>query len=192
MATPLTRDEMSDLDDAAFFEAYKQGRIERREDVWTAENFEEEMEKLPLFMTHDPTPEEFVTNPHLAAMQQAFEQDMDPVERADYHKDHGNKAYKDALQAKHSLKLQRSHVRKAIECYTEGLKEKSRDPVMDSALLSNRAAANLIIGNNRRVIVDCSQAVQLNRKNIKAYFRCVAQRSTMCLPKSFVPSTVPR
>jgi hypothetical protein len=29
----------------------------------------------------------------------------------------------------------------------------------------------MLAGNHRRVIVDCSQAVQLNRKNVKAYFR---------------------
>ncbi|EDQ87387.1 uncharacterized protein MONBRDRAFT_33288 [Monosiga brevicollis MX1] len=104
-------------------------------------------------------------------MQKAFEEDLDPVARADYHKTHGNDAYKKALAATNNIKLRKSHLKKAVECYTEGLREQCRDAHVDSTLLSNRAAANLMLGNCRQVIGDCSQAVMLNRKNKKAYFR---------------------
>jgi hypothetical protein len=34
------------------------------------------MEKVPLFMTRDPKPQDFVKNPHLVALQSAFEEDF--------------------------------------------------------------------------------------------------------------------
>ena len=37
----LTREQLSELDDDEFFEAYAQGRVARRADAWTEENWEE-------------------------------------------------------------------------------------------------------------------------------------------------------
>ncbi|EGD76406.1 hypothetical protein PTSG_07525 [Salpingoeca rosetta] len=94
----LTTEEAAMLDDDEFFKAYKEGRIQRRPGHWTEENFEEEMEKHPLFMTHEPTKEEYVNNPHLSALQEMFAE-LTPIERADHHKTHGNEAYKKARAA---------------------------------------------------------------------------------------------
>ena len=39
--TLLTKEEVAALDDEEFFKAYREGRVPRREDHWTEENFEE-------------------------------------------------------------------------------------------------------------------------------------------------------
>lgn len=50
-------------------------------------------------------------------------------------------------------KAQFAAFKQAIKAYSEGLEEKCGDTVLNSALLSNKAAVNLLMGNNRKVIV---------------------------------------
>ena len=64
-----------------------------------------------------------------------------------------------------------------VAAYTEGLDEGCGDAVLNSALLSNRAAVNVQLGNWRRVITDCTAAVEANGKNVKAHWRALPERS---------------
>jgi len=61
--------------------------------------------------------------------------------------------------------------REALEFYTQGLDAKPTDPVILEAILCNRAACNLELGNYGSVLRDCSQAISLNNKSSKAYYR---------------------
>eukprot|EP00050_Salpingoeca_kvevrii_P020250 m.96353 g.96353 ORF g.96353 m.96353 type:complete len:394 (+) comp8788_c0_seq1:97-1278(+) len=167
----LSREEVAALSDDEFFEAYRAGRIARREDRLTEENWEEELEKMPIFMTKTPTPEEVAANPHLAALHDLI-QDSTPHELAVYAKTHGNAAMAKAKAAT-AKKLRDSEYHNAIDRYTEGIElgDKLEDKELLSVLFSNRAAVNLQLGNNRKVILDCMDAISTNSKNIKAYYR---------------------
>ncbi|KAF7971044.1 hypothetical protein HWV62_22171 [Athelia sp. TMB] len=61
--------------------------------------------------------------------------------------------------------------REAMGFYTQGLEAKPTDPVLSEALLCNRAACNLELQNYGSVLKDCSEALQLNPKSSKAYYR---------------------
>lgn len=80
-ASLLTPEQLAAMDDDEFFEAYAAGRVARRADTWTEENWEEvnglrvlthlvkEMEKTPMFMTKAPTMADIENNPQLKALQ---------------------------------------------------------------------------------------------------------------------------
>lgn len=64
-----------------------------------------------------------------------------------------------------------TYLRKARGLYSQGLALEFDDGVLRSTLLTNRAAINLLLGNNRQVIEDCTTAVQHNKQAVKAYWR---------------------
>lgn len=81
--------------------------------------------------------------------------------------------------------------RDALGFYTQGVDAKPDDPSVLETLLTNRAACNLALGpclplsvstvelatdqehteNNRQVLLDCAQALKLNPKSLKAFYR---------------------
>lgn len=163
------------LDDEEFFRLYKEGALERQENGLTEENWEEEIEKMPLFMTKNPTAEQVAASPDLQAMQTLIDLDTTPESRAEFCKGQGNEIFMNAKKQRSNKKAQFAAFKQAIKAYGEGLEEKCSNAVLNSALLSNRAAVNLLMGNNRRVITDCTEAIELNPKNVKAYWRaCLA------------------
>eukprot|EP01117_Protostelium_nocturnum_P016226 TRINITY_DN6374_c0_g1_i1.p1 TRINITY_DN6374_c0_g1~~TRINITY_DN6374_c0_g1_i1.p1 ORF type:complete len:248 (-),score=92.89 TRINITY_DN6374_c0_g1_i1:121-864(-) len=60
---------------------------------------------------------------------------------------------------------------KALDLYEQAIKRGSSDTKAVSTYYSNRAAVNLSLGNNRKVIQDCSEAIKLDKNNMKAYWR---------------------
>eukprot|EP00039_Didymoeca_costata_P030572 m.30236 g.30236 ORF g.30236 m.30236 type:complete len:399 (+) comp8186_c0_seq1:209-1405(+) len=170
----LPPDLASQLDDEEFYRLYKEGAIQRREGALTEENWEKEIEEIPLFMTKNPTPEQVARNPDLQAIQQIIAEESTPESRALYCKDHGNQALQRAKKIENKpLRVSKMH--EALKLYDEGLEEKCEDKELNSILYSNKAAINLILGNSRKVINDCEKAVELNPKNAKAYYRaCIA------------------
>eukprot|EP00051_Salpingoeca_urceolata_P034063 m.23372 g.23372 ORF g.23372 m.23372 type:complete len:436 (+) comp7152_c0_seq1:237-1544(+) len=167
----LTTEEVRALDDDAFFEAYSEGIIPRPKDALIdPDKWEEQIDKIPLFMTKAPTQEQIDTNPTLQALQ-AIVDESTPDEQATYHKDHGNEEYKKGRNAK-DKKLRVYHLRRAVDMYTQGIAEVGcENATIIATLHTNRAAANLMLGNNRKAINDCKASVKLNPQNIKAYWR---------------------
>ncbi|ERE83028.1 tetratricopeptide repeat protein 4 [Cricetulus griseus] len=101
-----------------------------REDQW-----EEEFDKIPLFMKKAPSeidPKEF---PDLACLQSIiFDDERSPEEQAKTYKDEGNDYFKE------------KDYKKAVVSYTEGLKKKCADPDLNAVLYTNRAAAQYYLG----------------------------------------------
>lgn len=69
------------------------------------------------------------------------------------------------------VKMGKKYYKDAVDCYTRAIDQKSMDAVCTSVLYANRAQVNLLLGNNRRALIDAQQAIELNKANIKAYFR---------------------
>ncbi|KAK3818840.1 MAG: hypothetical protein J3Q66DRAFT_312606 [Benniella sp.] len=122
------------------------------------DNYLEEMQSIPLFMTS--LPDDADENPMLQALQ-SLAYDGTPEEVAENFKNQGNECFK---QGKASYK-------DAITFYTKGLDVQCSDKKLNETLYINRAACNLQLGNFRMVLTDCSKALKLNPTNVKALFR---------------------
>ncbi|KAG1874768.1 40S ribosomal protein S7 [Suillus subalutaceus] len=122
-------------------------------------SFEEKIAALqstPLFMKS--LPPEGSDDPVIQALQSlAF--DGTPDEIAQNFKEQGNDYFKGKRH------------REAISFYTQGIDAKPSDTVLHEALLCNRAACNLELKNYGSVLRDCSNALILNTKSSKAYYR---------------------
>lgn len=69
------------------------------------------------------------------------------------------------------VKMGKKHYTDAVDCYTRAIDQKSMDAMNTSVLYANRAQVHLLLGNNRHALVDAQQALELNKANVKAYFR---------------------
>ncbi|KAI5072407.1 hypothetical protein GOP47_0012513, partial [Adiantum capillus-veneris] len=69
------------------------------------------------------------------------------------------------------VKMGKKYYKDALDCYTRALQQKSMDAVNSSILYANRAHVHLLLGNNRHALDDAQQAIQVNKANVKAYFR---------------------
>ncbi|RMX57998.1 hypothetical protein pdam_00017228 [Pocillopora damicornis] len=127
--------------------------------TFTEENWEEEFEKTPAFMTKTPTQEEIDNNPALAALQAMKYEDEDPVARAEAYKEDGNYEYN------------RKKFKEAIAAYTEGIKVKCDDAHLNAILYTNRATAQICLGNNRSALNDATAAKKLEPTYMKALIR---------------------
>jgi hypothetical protein len=132
---------------------------------WTEENWEEEMEKHPLFMTKAPEQgENGELPPDVEAIRQLqWDPDInDPREIALKYKDEGN------------LYFKVSKYKQAVQSYTEGLKQKmDYDKDLMSVLHQNRAAAHFRLKNVRSALTDCILARKFNKNNVKAMLKGV-------------------
>ncbi|XP_023558463.1 tetratricopeptide repeat protein 4 isoform X2 [Octodon degus] len=100
------------------------------EDQW-----EEEFDKIPLFMKKAPSEVDPKENPDLACLQSIiFDEERSPEEQAKTYKDEGNDYFKE------------KDYKKAVISYTEGLKKKCVDPDLNAVLYTNRAAAQYYLG----------------------------------------------
>ncbi|XP_077005664.1 tetratricopeptide repeat protein 4 isoform X2 [Tamandua tetradactyla] len=126
-----------------------------REDQW-----EEEFEKIPLFMKKTPSEIDPQENPDLACLQSIiFDDERSPEEQAKTYKDEGNDYFKE------------KNYKKAVISYTEGLKKKCADSDLNVVLYTNRAAAHYYLGNFRSSQNDVMAARKLKPCHLKAIVR---------------------
>ncbi|XP_019459097.1 PREDICTED: tetratricopeptide repeat protein 4 homolog [Lupinus angustifolius] len=71
------------------------------------------------------------------------------------------------------VKKGKKHYSDAIDCYTRAINQNALSDSENSILFSNRAHVNLLLGNHRRALTDCQEALKLNPSNIKAIYRAV-------------------
>ena len=98
-----------------------------------------------------------------AALQSLKTEQRTPEERAEAHKEEGNKALK--------FKINKVYIRKAVQHYTLALQEPIQNISMKSILHSNRAQAELNLGNFRKALMDSEESIRLNPGNEKGWFR---------------------
>ncbi|RKP13803.1 hypothetical protein BJ684DRAFT_9548 [Piptocephalis cylindrospora] len=122
----------------------------------TEERFLEEMDQVPLFMKD--LPDDTEDNVAIQALQ-ALAFDGTPEEIAENFKNQGNEQFSG------------KNWKEAVKFYTQALDQKCEDQALNVACYTNRAAANLELGNLRRVLTDCAAALQLDPKSTKAYLR---------------------
>uniref|UniRef100_A0A673TEW9 Tetratricopeptide repeat domain 4 n=1 Tax=Suricata suricatta TaxID=37032 RepID=A0A673TEW9_SURSU len=126
-----------------------------REDQW-----EEEFEKVPLFMKKAPSEIDPNKNPDLACLQSIiFDEERSPEEQAKTYKNEGNDYFKE------------KEYKKAVISYSEGLKKKCTDPDLNVVLYTNRAAAQYYLGNFRSALSDVTAARKLKPCHLKAIVR---------------------
>ncbi|KAI9485528.1 MAG: hypothetical protein EXX96DRAFT_545450, partial [Benjaminiella poitrasii] len=120
------------------------------------DNLDEELSKVPLFMSELPAEE----NDSLAALQ-SLVYDGTPEEVAQNFREQGNDCFRAG----------KSRYRDAIAYYTKAIETECKDQSIIEACLANRAACNLELKNYGRVLNDCSKCLKINPKNIKALYR---------------------
>ncbi|CAH2311217.1 tetratricopeptide repeat 4 [Pelobates cultripes] len=146
-------------DDAmdAFMDKFK---AQKYKGAFNEESWEEEFEKIPMFMKNAPSEINPEKTPELACLQSIlFDSDRSPEEQAKSYKDEGNEYFKE------------KDYKKAINSYTEGLKKKCKDPELNAILYTNRAAAQFYLGNNRSALTDAIAARKLKPDHLKALIR---------------------
>ncbi|XP_077861639.1 tetratricopeptide repeat protein 4-like [Saccoglossus kowalevskii] len=127
---------------------------------FSEENWEKEIENVPLFMTKSPNEADYANNPALAAIQKIkYDEDSTPVEKAQSYKEEGNQYFKER------------DYRKAVFAYTEALKENFDDDLLKVILLTNRAAAQFHIENYQSCMMDVARAKKLKPDHLKALIR---------------------
>uniref|UniRef100_A0ABI7XXW2 Tetratricopeptide repeat domain 4 n=1 Tax=Felis catus TaxID=9685 RepID=A0ABI7XXW2_FELCA len=149
----------ADADDAmdAFLEKFQNEPYSGgfHEDQW-----EEEFEKVPLFMRKAPSEIDPNENPDLACLQSIiFDEERSPEEQAKTYKNEGNDYFKE------------KDYKKAVISYSEGLKKKCTDPDLNAVLYTNRAAAQYYLGNFRSALNDVTAAKKLKPCHLKAIIR---------------------
>ncbi|KAJ9065259.1 HSP70/90 co-chaperone [Entomophthora muscae] len=70
-----------------------------------------------------------------------------------------------------ALLLGKMRYNDAVQYYTQALDQNSQDISLNIACYINRAAVNLELGNYGKVLGDCSKALHLDPKNVKAFYR---------------------
>ncbi|XP_072505680.1 tetratricopeptide repeat protein 4 [Notamacropus eugenii] len=141
----------------AFLDKFRSQQYRGRlhEDTW-----EQELDKIPMFMKKAPSEINPQENPELACLQSLiFDDERPPEEQAKTYKDEGNDYFKDR------------DYKKAVASYTEGLRKKCSDPALNAVLLTNRAAAQYHLGNLRSALSDATAARKLIPSHLKAIIR---------------------
>ncbi|CAH0390036.1 unnamed protein product [Bemisia tabaci] len=128
---------------------------------WTEENWQEEFDKHPFFMSKPPeNPTEI--SPLVEGIQQLKydESENSPEELAATYKKEGDFFFKC------------KKYKKAIINYSQGLHYKCNDQELNATLLNNRSAAHFFIENFRSSYNDCKAALKLKPDYVKAITRC--------------------
>uniref|UniRef100_A0A1A8RLM6 Tetratricopeptide repeat domain 4 n=1 Tax=Nothobranchius rachovii TaxID=451742 RepID=A0A1A8RLM6_9TELE len=149
----------SDSDDGMdeFMDKFKTQRYKKgfNEDTW-----EEEFDKIPMFMKEAPeniNPREY---PDLACLQSMIhDEDRPPEEQAKSLKNEGNAYFKE-----------RSY-KQAVVSYTAALKVKCGDEELRAVILTNRAASHFHLGNMRSALNDAAAAKKIKPDHLKALIR---------------------
>ncbi|XP_067846158.1 tetratricopeptide repeat protein 4 [Heptranchias perlo] len=143
----------------AFIEQFKKQKYKAG---FNEDNWEEEFDKIPIFMKKAPEELDPLEHPELACIQTIlYDEDQSPEELAKTYKNEGNHYFKE------------KNYKKAIISYTEGLKRKCSDSELNAILHTNRAAAQFYLGNNRSALNDVIAARKLKPNHLKAIIRGV-------------------
>lgn len=147
----------SDDDMDGFMDKFK---TQRYKNAFSESNWEEEFDKIPMFMKTAPEEIDPEKYPELACLQAIIhDEDRTPEEQAIALKDEGNSFFKE------------KSYEKAILCYTVALKKKCGDQDLDTVLLTNRAAAQFHLGNMRSAFNDAVSAKKIKPDHLKALIR---------------------
>ncbi|XP_039983785.1 tetratricopeptide repeat protein 4 [Xiphias gladius] len=149
----------SDSDDGMdeFMDKFK---TQRYKNAFSVDNWEEEFNKVPMFMKTAPEEIDPQKYPELACLQAIIhDEDRPPEEQAKSLKDEGNAFFKE------------KNYQKAILSYTAGLKKKCGDQDLSAVLLTNRAAAHFHLGNMRSAMNDAAAARKIKPDHLKALIR---------------------
>lgn len=156
MAAP-TQGEDSDDGMDEFMEKFK---TQKYHNAFNESNWEEEFEKVPMFMKTAPENIDPEKHPDLACIQHIIhDDDRTPEEKARSLKDEGNEYFKE------------KKYKKAVVSYTEGLKTSCVNPELNAVLYTNRAAAHFHLGNMRSALNDATAAKKLKPDHNKAIIR---------------------
>ncbi|KAM7013193.1 tetratricopeptide repeat protein 4 isoform 2-T2 [Tautogolabrus adspersus] len=137
-------------------------KSQRYKNAFSEKNWEDEFNKVPMFMKTAPEEIDPQKYPELACLQAIIhDEDRPPAEQAESLKDEGNEFFKE------------KNYTKAIVSYTAGLKKKSGDQELDTVLLTNRAAAHFYLGNMRSALNDATAAKKIKPDHLKALIRGV-------------------
>uniref|UniRef100_A0AAX7TUH3 Tetratricopeptide repeat domain 4 n=1 Tax=Astatotilapia calliptera TaxID=8154 RepID=A0AAX7TUH3_ASTCA len=149
----------SDSDDGmdAFMDKFK---TQRYKNAFSENDWEEEFNKIPMFMKNAPEEIDPQKYPELACLQSIIhDEDRPPEEQAKSLKDEGNAYFKE------------KNYQKAVVAYTAGLKKKCADQDLNAVLLTNRAASHFYLGNMRSALNDAAAAKKLKPDHLKALIR---------------------
>ncbi|XP_072129687.1 tetratricopeptide repeat protein 4 isoform X1 [Mobula birostris] len=157
MASATVPEEEDGMDE--FIEQFKGKKYK---DGFNEDNWEEEFDKIPMFMKKAPEELDPMEHPELACIQTIlYDEDQSPEELAKTYKNEGNQYFKE------------KNYKKAVVSYTEGLKRKCSDMELNVILYTNRAAAQFYLGNNRSALNDVIAARKLKPNHLKAIIRGV-------------------
>jgi tetratricopeptide (TPR) repeat protein len=122
----------------------------------------------PFFMKECPDRKVVESNEHLKALQTLLYEGSSE-EIAENFKNQGNACYR----------IGKTRYKDALTFYTKGLDMKCANNALNSVLYSNRAAIHLELGNFRKAIEDCLDAIQLDPIMIKAHYRAACAYSAI-------------
>ncbi|KAF7663956.1 hypothetical protein LDENG_00194030 [Lucifuga dentata] len=149
----------NDSDDGmdAFMDRFK---TQRYKNAFSESNWEEEFDKVPMFMKSLPEDFDPKQYPELSCLQAIIhDEDRTPEEKAKSLKDEGNSFFKEKTYER------------AIIAYTAALKENCGDQDTNTVLLTNRAAAQFHLGNVRSALKDAAAAKKIKPDHLKALIR---------------------
>ncbi|NP_001085211.1 tetratricopeptide repeat domain 4 L homeolog [Xenopus laevis] len=149
------KDQEEDLNMEQFMEKFK---TQKYKGAFNEDSWEEEFDKIPMFMKKAPSEIDPKKAPELACLQSILF-DGDPEEQAKSYKDEGNEYFKE------------KDYNKAITSYTEGIKKNCKDQELNAILYTNRAAAQFYLGNYRSALNDATAARKLKPDHLKAVIR---------------------
>ncbi|XP_071398762.1 tetratricopeptide repeat protein 4 isoform X2 [Centroberyx affinis] len=156
MASSALQDDSDDGMDE-FMDKFK---TQKYKNAFSESNWQEEFEKVPMFMKTAPEEINPQTHPELACLQSIIhDDDRPPEEQAKCLKDEGNEYFKE------------KDYKKAILTYTAGLKKNCSDQDINTVLLTNRAAAHFHLGNMRSALNDAVAAKKIKPDHLKALIR---------------------
>ncbi|XP_034387295.1 tetratricopeptide repeat protein 4 [Cyclopterus lumpus] len=155
MASSEQHDSEDGMDE--FMDKFK---IHNYKNAFSEDNWQEEFDKIPMFMKEAPEEIDPQKYPELACLQAIIhDEDRPPEEQARSLKDEGNAFF------------QEKNYKKAILSYTAGLKKKCGNQELDTVLLTNRAAAHFHLGNMRSALNDAGAAKKIKPDHLKALTR---------------------
>ncbi|XP_072918960.1 tetratricopeptide repeat protein 4 isoform X1 [Hemitrygon akajei] len=147
-------------EDDGMDEFIEQFKGKKYKDGFNEDNWEEDFDKIPMFMKKAPEELDPMEHPELACIQTIlYDEDQSPEELAKTYKNEGNQYFKE------------KNYKKAVVSYTEGLKRKCSDMELNVILYTNRAAAQFYLGNNRSALNDVIAARKLKPNHLKAIIR---------------------
>ncbi|XP_034035461.1 tetratricopeptide repeat protein 4 isoform X2 [Thalassophryne amazonica] len=149
-----------DDSDDGMDEFYDKFKTQRYRKGFNENNWEEEFDKVPMFMKTAPEDIDPNKYPELACLQAVIHnEDRPPEEQAKSLKDEGNAFFKE------------KNYQKSILSYTAALKKQCGDQDLNTVLLTNRAAAHFHIGNMRSALNDAAAAKKIKPDHLKALIR---------------------